>query len=226
MKKLIGLTVVLLLIFTCSLTAFAEEMPGGAFVGGEGLDIGGEPNQNDLDIGGENPDQQQIESAYREILTLSQTDKNITGVVLSPDGKQVWVEITTDDPEGAKVYAKRFIDQYGAFILITDSIEGMSGSMEAGGLDIGGMPSIGGDANPFNPFWIVAPCGIFLLGIASFLLLRKRRVAALQTVGGNVIASDSTGSNKATVAAVKNSEAAPNKGMFDSIIQRIDNDTK
>ena len=232
MKKIIGLTVAFLLVFSFSLTAFAEEMPGGAFVGGDGLDIGGEPNHNELDIGGENStslsdaEQQQIETAYQEILALSQTDKNITAVTISTDGTLVWVEITDEnDPEQLKVYAERFVKQYGAFVTVTDDIDSLSGNIEAGGgLDKGG--ELGSNPNPFNQIWIFSICGIFLLGIASFVFLRKRHVAALQTANGNVIASDSTGSRKATISALKDSEATPNVGMFNSIMQKIDNDTK
>jgi len=249
MKKLIGLIVVLLLIFTCSLTAFAEEssvpfigggeiVPGGAandnpvpFIGG-GAYVGDENNESTVNPTGVGDEQ--FEKAYNELLELVKTDEEILDVQIMPGAKIILVEVV--DYEGhEKEYAKRFIDQYGAFVTATDDIESLlksdlevkgGGGLTNGGEAGGAIPDIGGNANPFNPFLIMVPCGIFLFGIASFFFLKKRRMATLQTANGNVVVSDSTGSRKATIAAVKDSETAPNKEMFDSIIQRIDNNAK
>ena len=223
MKKFFVLGIMFLFICTMSFPAFAAEVP---FVPGDGCIVGDTEDENS--IAAENLKQREI--AYNEILALSKEDKNITAVELSKDGTLVFVEI----PEGdgsierageMKEYAKRFIEQYGDFVMVTNNIKAAQEEiLTADGLELGG----GNKANnPLSNPWMWSVCALLLMGAASVVFFKRGiRIPALQTANGNIMTQNTGVSAKETISAIKKSETTPDKNVFDSILQRIDKENQ
>ena len=162
----------------------------------------------------------QREAAFNEIYAMR--DDIVRNALMSLNSEVVFVEIA-DGYE--KEYAKKFIDQYGAFIVITndaaaaqDAAPALGGTPElAGGLDKGGT------ANHPLGTWFWAICLVFLAAVAMLVYFnRARLVPALQTANGNVVTGGARVSRKQTEAAVKNSALSPPGDAFRGIMERVD----
>jgi len=225
MKRLFLIGITLLLIFCLSATAFAAELPS----------VGGALAPEDDTSSLTDEEYQLRKTAYEEILVLSQDDENITGVKISSDSKWVFVAIVIDeneDPQKFKEYAKKFISQYGDFILFVgdiDSIsEDFSSGMEMDGGDTGGILSkglgnSGGNQNPSNNLWLWLSGGaVLVITLSASLFWSIRRVSAMQTSNGKIIVQGTSISTKTVISAVKNSEDSPDSKVFTSILQSIE----
>ena len=230
MKKLILSGLMLLLALCMSVPVFAGDVPvvpGGALIEGDENDIGG--------IALTEEELQQRKAAYDEILALSETDKNILAVRLSDDSSLVFVSIATDEDNMLieKEYAKKFIEQYGSFVGVTNNVysydiagEGGIGSNTMGGVGIvGGVDisgTIGGD--PAKSYlWVFFLTGALLVtaALSLFLLRRNGLVRARQTAGGGVTAGASLMSAGEAVAAVRETTVTPEDYVFDEIVKDI-----
>jgi phosphoribosylformimino-5-aminoimidazole carboxamide ribonucleotide (ProFAR) isomerase len=141
---------------------------------------------------------------------------------MSSDSEAVFVEVA-DGYE--KEYAKKFIDQYGAFIVITNDAAAASDAAPAlgGTLELGGGLDKGGAVNHSLGTWFWAICLIAVVGIATLAYFnRARLVPALQTANGNVVTGGARVSRKQAEAAVKSSAVSPPGDSFKSIMERVD----
>ena len=230
MKKIFIFAITFLMVFTCSLTAFAaeESVP---FIGGGAL----VPDESTTLLTDE--ERQLRETAYNEILALSKTDENIAEVRLSKDGRWVFLKLS-GDPETLehmtleKEYSRKF-SQYTAFLMITDDIDRIeehfasNGDPVAGGAE--GGNTVGGTDVPGGPnyyLWIIGVLGIMLLGTAFMLVRGRIRILASQTTGGNIITQNAAISKKDTIFAVKQNEVAPDDKVFDSVLKKIEKTDK
>ena len=175
----------------------------------------------------------QREAAYNEVLAKSVDDGNIHGAVMGRNSEAIVVEVA-DGYE--KEYAREFIQQYGSFVLVTNELpsEDSLGAIVSGGWDAGGnSPGLAGDGietgttpvaamGGIGNSWFWPLCLLALLGLAAVLFMnRTRLVPTLQTTQGTVATQSAPVGKKETILAVKNSEAAPDDKVFDSICQRI-----
>ncbi|MCL2298904.1 MAG: hypothetical protein FWC27_02005 [Firmicutes bacterium] len=162
----------------------------------------------------------QREAAFNEI--YASRDDIIRNALMSLNSEVVFVEIA-DGYE--KEYAKKFIDQYGAFIVITnDAAAAQDAAPALGGiLELGGDLDKGGTANHPLGTWFWAVCLIAIAGIAMLAYFnRARLVPAMQTANGNVVTGSMRVSRKQAEAAVKSSAVSPPGDSFKSIMERVD----
>ena len=152
----------------------------------------------------------QREAAYSEI--LARNDENIHGAVMQRNGEGVFVEIA----EGyEKEYARQFIEQYGYFVGVTNSLSAMDDAMTGGGMEMGGNPG-----DPFGVWpWLLA--AICLAGITLLAVRRFRLVPALQTTNGTIVTSGAKMSVKEVESAIRNSSQVPADDVFDAIRKEI-----
>lgn len=215
MKKIFVLSIVLLLAFSCALPAFAAEnsVP---FIGGGALT----PSKNAAPLS--DAERQLRETAYAEILTLSQTDKNIIAVKLSEDSRWVFLNVS-EDPKTQKKYAKMF-DRYSEFLILTGDIEAAESNIS--NYDKGGQPT--GPKIPGGPnyyLWIIIISGI-VFGSAFAFAMKRKLIPALQTTNGKVVTRNAAVSKKEAIFSVKQNEQAPDAKVFDSILQKIEKEDK
>ena len=155
----------------------------------------------------------QREEAFNEI--YASRNDIVLAVQMVLNSEAVLVEIA-DGYE--KEYARKYVEQYGAFVVVTNDITAANDAMSLGGLDVG----IGNTKNGFN-LWLWTVGGILLLGTAAILLAnRTRLIPAMQTTSGNVVTGNAPVSKKQTIAAVKNSAITPSEDVFHSIMERIE----
>jgi hypothetical protein len=213
MKKVLALGITLLLVLTCSLPVFAAEESVPFIGGGEIID-----DENTTPLTEE--EKQLRVNVYNEILTLSQTDKNIIAVKLSEDSRWVFWNVTGDRGT-IKEYAKRF-DKYSEFLIMTDDID--KAETNIGGNNADGGVSIDGNTpeNSYSYLWIAVAIVILFLVTAFVFMRRKGLIPALQTANEKIITQNATISKRETVLSVKQSEEAPDSKVFDSILNKID----
>jgi hypothetical protein len=168
----------------------------------------------------------QREAAFNEI--TASRDDIVRDAMMSLNTEVVVVEIG-DGYE--KEYAKKFIDQYGAFVVVTNDAAAANDAAPAEGMvpELGGVLEMGGELdkggaanNPFGAwFWVI--CLVFLTGIAMLAYFnRARLVPALQTANGSVVTGGVRISRRQTEAAVKDSALSPPGDAFKSIMERVD----
>jgi len=137
-----------------------------------------------------------------------------------------------------KEYAKKYIEQYGAFVGVTNDIAATNNAEAGfGGLEIAGNAKngleIGGnikngleiDGNTKNGFnlWVLIFGGVLILGIAAILFTNRTRfVPAMQTTNGNVVTGNPPVSRKQTIAAIRNSAITPSDNVYNSIMEKIE----
>ncbi|MCL2089311.1 MAG: hypothetical protein FWH14_07490 [Oscillospiraceae bacterium] len=221
MKKNLSLGITLLLILTCSLPVFAaeESVP---FVGGAYIS-----DREDTPL--TNEEQQLRLDAYNQILVLSETDDNIIEVRLSKDSRWVFLALAGDPVTEEhmalhKEYSRKF-EQYTAFIVLTDAddIDRIEEQFAANVNPVeGGTGGINEGSNPYNTLWLLPVFGVLLLVAAFMLMQRKGFIPALQTTTGNVVTQNTAISKREAVLSVKQSEMAPDKKVFNSILREID----
>lgn len=149
----------------------------------------------------------QREAAYNEI--LASKDDNILGAVMLLNSEVVMVKIA----EGhEKEYAKKFIQQYSSFVVVTNNLDGakedtlLTGSAEKG-----------------NMLWIWTITTTLLMGATAILFFnRTRLIPAMQTTTGKVVTQSTSVSRKETISAIKNSETSPSDEVFSTILCKID----
>ena len=165
----------------------------------------------------------QREAAFNEI--YASRNDIVRDALMALNSEVVLVEIA-DGYE--KEYARKFIDQYGAFVVVTNDVAAANdaqpakgGSLDTrelgGGLDMGGAAS-----NPLGA-WFWAVCLILVAGAALLVYWnRARLIPALQTANGNVVTGSARISRKQAEAAVKSSVFSPPGDAFKSIMERVD----
>lgn len=153
----------------------------------------------------------QREAVYNEIYT-SRNDI-VRDVLMLRNSEVIMVEIA-DGYE--KEYAQKYIEQYGAFVVVTNDVAAADDAMAVGGLDRGNAN------NPFGMWWLI--CFIFIIGAASIVFInRTRLIPAMQTNTGDIVTRNTPISRKQTVAAIKSSALTPSEDVFSSITDRIEN---
>ena len=161
----------------------------------------------------------QREKAFNEI--YASRNDIVRDVAMLLNSEAVFVEIA----EGyEKEYARKFIEQYGTFVVVTNSISSINNAMTGGGsmgidagLTPGGPPGTGFDS------WLLPLCIIIVVLIAAVVYInRNRLIPALQTNTGATVAQNPGLSRKHTVAAVKNSAVSPSNDVLKSIMRKID----
>ena len=173
------------------------------------------------------------EAAFNEIYAMR--GDIVRDALMSANTESVLVEIA----EGyEKEYAKKFIEQYGAFILVTndvhmvDYVDSIGGAIlvpEMGrGLDMGAGESVTTGGSPKSPLrpWFWAACLALFAGAAVLVYFnrarsRARLVPALQTANGDVVTGGARASRKQCAEAVKNSALTPREDVFSSIMERV-----
>ena len=171
--------------------------------------------------------------AYNEILAFSQTDENIIEVRLSKDSRWIFLQFSADAGAKQKDFCRKF-NRYIEFLILTDDIDKTEEYFAKFGVPrdgTGGMnwqfsDEINKNNNPFKALWIWPICGLILVGIASVIFFRLRRTPVMQTAGGTNISGSALMSKKETVFSVKSNEKIPDAGLFDSILQKIDDNGK
>jgi len=163
----------------------------------------------------------QREAAFNEI--YASRNDIVRDAVMALNSEVVVVEIA-DGYE--KEYAKRFSDQYGAFVVVTNEIpvlgEAIGSPADGMALEMG-RDCMGGTVN--NPFgaWFWAVCLMLIAGAALLVFQnRARLIPALQTANGNVITGGARISRRQAEAAVKDSAFSPPGDAFKSIMERVD----
>jgi len=152
----------------------------------------------------------QREAAFNEIYTSR--DAIVRDVQMLLNSEVVFVEIA-DGYE--KEYARKYVEQYGAFVVVTNDIAAADDAIAAGGLDNGGN-------NPFG-FWFFPICLFLLVGMVTVIFFNRNRfIPVMQTNNGNVITGSTPISRKQTVSAIKNSAITPSNDVFNSIVKRVD----
>ena len=216
MKKFFAFGIVLLFVCTMSFTAFSAGVP---------VAPTGEIVPDASSLTGE--ELRQREDVYNEILALSKEDENITAVEFSKDGSWwIFVEISVEDDYSyesmhkIKEYGKKFNEQYGSFVIVTDNIKDTQEGTLTGERGLGDNNKPG---NPFSNPWLWSVC-VLLLSTATGILFIKliRYVPAAQTASGNIISKNAAVSKKEIISALKQNQAAPADTVFDSILQRIE----
>jgi len=152
----------------------------------------------------------QRETAYNEIRAMD--DEAVGAALMVLNSEVVMVEIA-DGFE--KEYAKKFIEQYGSFIVVTNDIAAAQDSVtyEGGGLSKGDT----------NGMWLWTLCAVFVVGAAMLLFMnRTRLIPAMQTANGTIVAKNVAVSKKEVVAFVKDSEVSPSNDVFKAISKTID----
>ena len=154
--------------------------------------------------------------AYNEI--SAGLDEIVRQVVMALNSETVVVEIA-DGYE--KDYAQKYIEVYGAFVTVTNSIPSNANATAIGG----SLPQLEGGfgESGFNN-WIWLICSVFLVIAFTVLFVNRTRfIPALQTNNGNIITKGAPVSRKQTITAIKNSVISPSDDVFDSLKKRIDN---
>jgi len=152
----------------------------------------------------------QREAAFNEI--YASRDAIVRDVQMLLNSEVVFVEIA-DGYE--KEYARKYVEQYGAFVVVTNDIAAADDAIAAGGLDKGGN-------NPFD-FWFFPICLFLLVGMVTVIFFNRNRfIPVMQTNNGNVITGSTPISRKQTVSAIKNSAITPSNDVFNSIVKRVD----
>ena len=152
-------------------------------------------------------------AAYNEI--YASRDDIVRDVLMVRNSQNVLVEIA-DGYE--KEYAKKYIEQYGAFVVVTNDI-GAADNAEAG---MGGLEIGGNTKNGLN-LWVWSTVAIFFVGMAAILFAnRTRLIPAMQTANGNIVTGNAPVSRKQTIAAIKNSAITPSDNVYNSIMEKIE----
>jgi len=88
------------------------------------------------------------------------------------------------------------------------------------------LPIDDNKSNQFN-MWILTFGGLFIFAIAAILFVNRTRfIPAMQTANGNVVTGNAPISRKQTISAIKNSTVTPSDNVFNSIMERVDNQKK
>ena len=155
----------------------------------------------------------QREAAYNEI--YASRNDIVLDVVMVRNSQNVFVAIA-DGYE--KEYARKYIEQYGAFVGVTNDIATADDAIAGlGGLDVGGNAKSG------FYLWIWSLGAIFLIGMAAILFAnRSRLVPAMHTANGNIVTGNAPVSRKQTIATIKNSAITPSDDVFKSIMEKVD----
>lgn len=152
----------------------------------------------------------QREAAYNEI--LESKDDNILRAVMGLNTEVLIVTISGGDE---KEYAKKFIQQYGSFVVVVNNLDG--GDTE--------FTLLTGSAEKDNNLWVWMIITTLLMGATTILFFnRTRLIPAMQTTTGKVVTQSISVSRKETISAIKNNETSPNDKLFRSILSRIDED--
>jgi hypothetical protein len=160
----------------------------------------------------------QREAAFNEI--YASRDDVVRDVGMALNSEAVFADIA----EGyEKEYAKKYIEEYGAFVVVTNSVHADDNALTGQGFDKG--LDIGGGKSSDNALaiWLRPVCLILLCGMAAIVFFnRTRLIPAFQTSGGNAAAGSAPVSIKQAVSAVKNSAVTPPDNVFASIMEKID----
>jgi len=253
MKKILALAVTLLLALACSLPALAVpvDADGNYFTEvtqpPEVSQPSGEPAADPAADGDVTPaapvseeerklqqqqEQQQVidqarakaerEAARDAILALAETDENILAVKLGEKSAKDLILVAIAEGH-EKEYAKRFVEQYGAFVVVVNDVElaDDAAPVRGGALELVNESAI----LPANPgtssLWLWLIVGLAVCGMASAVVLRHRRSPVLVTADGQVVTRRAAVSRKAAIASVKESETAPGAKVLDAIKRKI-----
>jgi hypothetical protein len=244
MKKILAPAIVLLLALACSLPAFAEPVDADGEVystevsqpTGGAPDLDGEvlpaaPLSEEEEEQMRKQEEQQrldrarakleLEAARDEILALSATDGNILAVKLGEKQNGVLFVGIAEGHE--KEYARRFVERYGSFVVVTNDVELADAAAPVLGVESGlNLESVILPATPLaSHLWPWLIVGLAVFGMACAVLFGARRGPALQTAGGNVFARRAAVSRKEAVSSVKENEASPGDRVFDDIMREI-----
>lgn len=163
-------------------------------------------------------------AAYNEI--MSSQDENILDAIMLRNSEEVIVRISEGHLEQ---YAARFNQQYGSFVIATDSLGAAKEAAVNDGF-VAGLDHLGaaketeviGSTDKETSLSIWAVVATFLAGALAILIYyRNHLFPALQTTIGEVVTPSSPSSRKETIAAIKQSEIAPSDEVFDSILLKI-----
>jgi hypothetical protein len=162
----------------------------------------------------------QREAAFNEISTTFSWYVRMVGMPFNSE--LIFVEIA-DGYE--KEYAQKYIEQYGAFVVVTNDVSAAMAAAEIGGgrIIVPFAPDLSGNTkNGFN-LWLWTVGGILLLGTAAILFANRTRfIPAMQTTSGNIVTGNAPVSKKQTIAAIKNSAITPSDDVFNSIMEKIE----
>jgi len=163
----------------------------------------------------------QRETAFNEI--YASRGDIVLNVQMILNSEEVLVEIA-DGYE--KEYARKYIEQYGAFVGVTNDIGAANDARAGLGLEKGGDSGLETGNNKNNAFggWLWPVCVIFLIGVVTALYVnRTRLIPAAQTNNGNIVTGNAPISRKQIIAAVKRSALTPSDDVFRAIKEKIDN---
>jgi hypothetical protein len=159
----------------------------------------------------------QREAAFNEI--YASRNDIVRDVQMQQNSEVILVEIA-DGYE--KEYARKYVEQYGWFVGVTNDLNAaVNDAVAGGGFDKG--------VDKKNPFgvWFLPMCVIFLVGTATVVFFnRTRLIPAMQTNNGNVVTGNVTISTKQTVAAIKHSALTPSDDVFKNIMEKVNNTKK
>lgn len=131
-------------------------------------------------------------------------DGEVTGFGESGKEPRVCVGV---DQEIINEYAEQFGQRYGDKVVLETS-EGIV--LQA---------AVQTDSTP-NSLWLLIPAA-FLVGVGVVFFVRVRRVPALQTTTGSVVAKSAPVGTKQVTKAIKDSEIVPSDEVFESILSKI-----
>jgi hypothetical protein len=159
----------------------------------------------------------QREAAFNEI--YASCNDIVRDVQMILNSEVILVEIA-DGYE--KEYARKYVEQYGWFVGVTNDINAaVNNAVEGGGFDKGIDKN-----NPFG-IWFFPMCLIFLIGTATVVFFKRTRlIPAMQTANGNVVTGNAPVSTKQTIAAIKNSALTPSDDVFKAIMEKVNNEKK
>ena len=154
----------------------------------------------------------QREAAFNEI--YASRDDIVLDVVMLRNSQNVLVAIA-DGYE--KEYAQKYIEQYGAFVSVTNDITAANDAMSGiGGMDKGNSAKSGFD------FWLWSMLAALLIGIVAIAYFKRARlIPAMQPNNGNVVTGNTPVSRKQTIAAIKSNAVKPSDDVFASIMDRV-----
>jgi len=151
------------------------------------------------------------EAAFNEI--YASRNDIVRNVQMALNSEVVFVEIA-DGYE--KEYARKYIEQYGSFVAVTNDITAAMDATEGLGLD-------GGDKNNAFGLWLWPICLVFLIGAVTIVFFnRTRLIPTLQTNNGNIVTESTPISRKQTISVIKNSVLTPSDDVFGSIMEKVD----